>query len=264
MRLKSKDIPIFESIKDASNKPSSKLTHLWLATKIILVEAQAVAWHNDGVILHSPSPQQCADVVSRLTNETSHYWISLYSSSPDSTLALVSQIGQTGLNKMKICNTPLNDECMRQICQCIKKNQLNTLLFYNTSLNDKRMTILIEAVNKSPQLERLYFGKEGIGENISLIIKLLTVNVTLKRLTLFDCGITDALIKSLSNSLQDNETLNYIDLSGNSLTADGINNLIDVLMANYNIKELEADDKHRGTFLEHRKYVVIRNRLKFY
>ena len=171
-------------------------------------------WYSTGVRLHSPTPQDCVDVISQLVTDIQHDYISLHYSSPESTVLLLSQIQQTKIRELKIVGTSLDEQHMYCITQCLLNNQLKRLYLINTKLTSNLLSSLTAAVSITTSIERLELAYEEITEDdVGHISKLLTVNKTLQRLGLRNCGISDSGIQSLSSSLLHNDTLTELDLS---------------------------------------------------
>ena len=56
-------------------------------------------WSSTEVVLHSPTLQDCVDVISQLVTDIQHDSIDLLASSPESTVLLLSQIHQTKIRE---------------------------------------------------------------------------------------------------------------------------------------------------------------------
>ena len=226
-------------------------------------------WFSDGEVrLDSPTPQDCVDVISQLATDIQHDRISLHSSSPESTVLLLSQIHQTKIRKLEIYNTSLDEQHMYCITQCLLNNQLKRLYLINTKLTSNLLSSLTAAVSINTSLERLELVREEITEDdVGRISKLLTVNKTLQRLDLYNCGISDSGIQSLSSSLLHNNTLTELDLRrNNKFTSAGIQYLFHLLTTNNTIKRLYIDYKHRNSseqFKEYSQYTQIKDRVVF-
>ena len=236
----------------------------------ILGNTKRVYWYSNAVRLTSPSPQDCIDVISQLVIEIpdiqQHDTIYLYTSSPKSTLLLLSQIHQTEIRELWIAYTSLNEQHMYCITQCLLNNQLKRLHLYNTctELTSITLSSLTAAVSINTSLETLQLGSEEITEDdISHISELLTVNNTLQRLYLNKCGISDSGIQSLSSSILHNNTLNELDLCGNQFTSAGIQYLFHLLTTNNTIKRLVIDSKHKSSSEQLKEYTQIKDRLVF-
>ena len=220
-------------------------------------------WHRNGVVLNSPNPQDCVDVISQLAN-IQHYRIDLHSSSPESTVLLLSQIHQTKIRELLIFDTSLDEQHMYCITQCLLNNQLKRLFLWNTKLTSNLLASLTAAVSINTSLERVELWREEITEDdVGRISKLLTVNETLQRLDLNYCGISDSGIQSLSSSLLHNNTLTELDLCYNQFTSAGIQYLFHLLATNNTIKRLVIDSKHRSSSEQLKEYTQIKDRLVF-
>ena len=212
-------------------------------------------WHSNVVRLTSPTPQDCVDVISQLATDIQHDRISLYSSSPESTVLLLSQIQQTKIRELEIVDTSLDEQHMYCITQCLLNNQLKKLYLINTKLTSNLLSSLTAAVSINTSLEGLQLAYEEITEDdVGRISKLLTVNKTLQRLDLNYCGISDSGIQSLSSSLLHNNTLTVLNLSHNQFTSAGIQYLFHLLTTNNTIKQLYIDSEHRSSSEQLKEY----------
>ena len=222
-------------------------------------------WYSYGeVLLNSPTPQECVDVISQLATDIQHDRIYLRYSSPESTVLLLSQIHQTKIRELVIANTSLDEQHMYCITQCLLNNQLKRLYLYNTKLTSNLLSSLTAAVSINTSLERLELAYVEITEDdVSRISKLLTVNKTLQKLYLINCCISDSGVQSLSSSLLHNDTLTVLDLRHNQLTFAGIQYLFHLLTTNNTIKRLYIDYKHRSSSEQLEEYIQIKDRLDF-
>ena len=223
-------------------------------------------WSSNGlVVLYSPTPQDCVDVISQLATDIQLDFIRLNSSSPESTVLLLSQIHQTKIRELLIDSTSLDEQHMYCITQCLLNNQLKRLDLWNTKLTSNLLSSLTAAVSINTSLERLQLWDEEITEDdVGRISKLLTVNKTLQRLELRNCGISDSGIQSLSSSLLHNDTLTELDLRYNQFTSAGIQYLFHLLtITNNTIKRLYIDRKHRSSSEQLKEYTQIKDRLVF-
>ena len=223
-------------------------------------------WYSTGglVLLTSPTPQDCVDVISQLVTDIQHDYIRLLSSSPESTVLLLSQIHQTKIRELEIAHTSLDEQHMYCITQCLLNNQLKGLYLINTKLTSNLLSSLTAAVSINTSLEILQLVREEITEDdVGRISKLLTVNKTLQRLDLYNCGISDSVVQSLSSSLLHNDTLTELDLRHNQFTSAGIQYLFHLLTTNNTIKRLYIDYKHRSSSEQLKEYTQIKDRLVF-
>ena len=221
-------------------------------------------WSSTGVQLNSPTPQDCVDVISQLATDIKHHRIHLLSSSPESTVLLLSQIQQTKIRELVIADTSLDEQHMYCITQCLLNNQLKGLDLWNTKLTSNLLSSLTAAVSINTSLERLQLEREEITEDdVGRISKLLTVNKTLQWLDLNYCGISDSVVQSLSSSLLHNDTLTELNLRRNQFTSAGIQYLFHLLTTNNTIKRLYIDKKHESSSEQLNEYTQIKDRLVF-
>ena len=219
-------------------------------------------WYSTrGVRLISPTPQDCVDVISQLVTDIQLDYIRLLSSSPESTVLLLSQIHQTKIRELLIADTSLDEQHMYCITQCLLNNQLKRLYLWDTKLTSNLLSSLTAAVSINTSLERLELESEEITEDdVGRISKLLTVN---KTLYLINCGISDSGVQSLSSSLLHNDTLTELYLRWNQFTSAGIQYLFHLLTTNNTIKRLYIDYKHRSSSEQLKEYTQIKDRLVF-
>ena len=221
-------------------------------------------WSSTGVRLTSPTPQDCVDVISQLATDIQHDYIRLYTSSPESTVLLLSQIHHTKIRELLIADTSLDEQHMYCITQCLLNNQLKGLDLFNTKLTSNLLSSLTAAVSINTSLERLELESEEITEDdVGRISKSLTVNKTLQSLALINCGISDSVVVSLSSSLLHNNTLTELDLRRNQFTSAGIQYLFHLLTTNNTIKRLVIDYKHESSSKQLKEYTQIKDRLVF-
>ena len=99
-------------------------------------------------------------------------------------------------------------------------------------------------------------------EHICCLTHCLQVYNKLKELRLYNCNITDNVVKSLSNSLLHNNTLTQLHLNNNpQISSDGIQHLLHLLSNNKTIERLYIDSKHRSSTEQHKNYQQVKNRL---
>ena len=221
-------------------------------------------WESIEVQLDSPTPQECVDVISELASNIEYESVCLYSSSPESTVLLLSQIHQTKISKLWIAYTSLDEQHMYCITQCLLNNQLTELWLWDTKLTSNLLSSLTAAVSINTSLEILQLVNVEITEDDVSHISKLTVNKTLQRLDLINCGINDSGIQSLSSSLLHNNTLTELDLRRNQFTSAGIQYLFHLLTTNNTIERLFIDSKHRSSSEQLNEYTQIKDRLIFF
>ena len=223
-------------------------------------------WDRQSVDLRSPSPQLCVTVISDLIKElpnVQHDYIRLFSSSPDSTLVMLSQLYQIQTRRLMISDTQLNEEHIYCISRCVISNNLKELHLSNTKLTNNELKTLTDALEVNTSLEKLILWYVEITEgDVSRISKVLADNKTLQTLYLINCGITDDGVKLLSSSLLHNYTLTVLDLRSNPLmSSNSIHHLVQLLSLNKTIKTLYIDSKHKSSTEQYKNYEQIKHRL---
>ena len=143
-------------------------------------------WYSTYVHLFSPSPQQCTSVVSKLIDELPNVqrdWINLLSSSPDSTLLLLSQLHQTGTRQLYIYHTPLNDEHIYCLTHCLQV--YNKLVYLNNcNITDNVVKSLSNSLLHNNTLTELSLSNNPqiSSDGIQHLLHLLYNNKTIKEL----------------------------------------------------------------------------------
>ena len=147
-----------------------------------------MGWYSTHVELHSPSPQQCTSVVSKLIDElpnVQHCKIYLRHSSADSTLLLLSQLHQTGTRELNIYNTPLNDEHIYCLTHCLQVyNKLERLYLNNCNITDNVVKSLSNSLlhNNILTVLSLLNNPQISSDGIQHLLHLLYNNKTIKKL----------------------------------------------------------------------------------
>ena len=202
-------------------------------------KSKAIRWYDDGVQLTSPSLIQCQEVVSLLTYK--HKDIAINESSPDVVYDLLTLLVQNEKVKyLTIRDTQLTQDCISSLCNLLANNKsLLDLYFINCSIDDKAVADITNVLQ--------------------------THNNTLKGLTFNDNPrITSVSAQSLSELIINNSTLTALQITGTSISSDGILLIIQSLTINKSIKQLYLNMKHKDTCTEYHDYNIIKDRLIFY
>ena len=226
-------------------------------------------WNKDDVVIDSPSPQQCFEVVSNLImikEDIKHDTLRLFKSSPDSTLVLLSQLSLTGIRKLCIQHSLLNEDIICCISQCLINNQLEYLWFDSIHITSNELTVLTDAIKVNTSLKELCIVNQHVTKgDIDHIGEVLIVNETLASLELRCLDITDDEVKSLSNSLLHNSTLTELHLHSNEcISTDGVQHLLKMLSKNVTIKLMKIDYKHMSSCQQFENYSNIKDRINYY
>ena len=252
-------------------------------------------WDRSGsgsVTLRSPTPSQCITVIKELSNDTTQCEeIRLHSSSTDSTIILLSQLHNTNVKTLRICDTQLTMDTIQCLCNVINNNKLEFLYLHNTSLSTSGgVYLLTDAISTNTSLRELWlYGDRLTEDDMRNISQILTNNTTLQGLDLRYCNITDDGLIQLSNGLTHNNTLKELNINGNklitsttavcniinnsslthvdlwntSLPSDSIPQLLDTLSTNNTIKRLAINGQHKKRCQQHKNYQHIQHRLDF-
>ena len=198
-----------------------------------------VVWSQYGVILTSPSVDQCKEVISKLKEE--HKSIILSGSSSESTQVLIPTV--------------------------LERGTINYLAIYMHYFSLSRDDILSFSsqlsTNKSLTILRLTHGSMS-DDGVIALAQSLQYNKTLRELDLvYNPGITSACAQSLTELLLTNSTLRVLHLDHTSIDADGVMILMESLKTNNTLRTLMLDKQHEETCSTLPYYEHIKGRLGF-
>ena len=195
-------------------------------------------WSSDSVVLTSPSPVQCNEVISNINNNN-HKRIDLYSSSTNSTVSLLSstKLHTLNLRRLDIWGTPLTNDCIQYLCILLTNNKtIQELLIRSHSISDRGVTNICQALEHNSTLTSL-----GLYYNPL---------------------ITSTSGQALSHLLLNNSSLVELNLWSTSLSTESILLILQSLSNNNNIRELTLDYRHKETCINtYPNYHLIQHRV---
>uniref|UniRef100_A0A1X7T923 SH3 domain-containing protein n=1 Tax=Amphimedon queenslandica TaxID=400682 RepID=A0A1X7T923_AMPQE len=237
------DIPKIKEIKMRSNVERASLFLSLIKQDSVLLDQlrkkghgkpKAIRWYDDGVQLTSPSLIQCQEVVSLLTYK--HRDIVIKESSPDIVCDLLPVLLQNEkVEYLTIQDTQLTQDCISSLCNLLANNK-SLLDFYLTtcSVDDKAVADITNVLQ--------------------------THNNTLLGLVFFNNPhITSVSAQSLSELIINNSTLTRLQITGTSISSDGILIILQSLTINKSIK-LYLDMKDKDTCTTYHDYNIIKDR----
>uniref|UniRef100_A0A1X7TX13 SH3 domain-containing protein n=1 Tax=Amphimedon queenslandica TaxID=400682 RepID=A0A1X7TX13_AMPQE len=237
------DIPKIKEIKTKSNVERASLFLSLIKQDSVLLDQlrkkehgkpKAIRWYDDGVELTSPSLIQCQEVVSLLTYK--HMHIVINKSSPDVVCDLLPVLLQNEKVKhLRIQDTQLTKDCISSLCNLLANNKsLIDLPLSNCSIDDKAVADITNVLQ--------------------------THNNTLKGLAFVNNPrITSVSAQSVSELIINNSTLTRLQITGTSISSDGILQILESLTLNKNIK-LILDVEEKDTCTEYHDYSIIKDR----
>ncbi|XP_019857346.1 PREDICTED: uncharacterized protein LOC109585651 [Amphimedon queenslandica] len=240
------DIPKIKEIKTKSNVERASLFLSLIKQDSVLLDQlrkkehgkpKAIRWYDDGVELTSPSLIQCQEVVSLLTYK--HMHIVINKSSPDVVCDLLPVLLQNEKVKhLRIQDTQLTKDCISSLCNLLANNKsLIDLPLSNCSIDDKAVADITNVLQ--------------------------THNNTLKGLAFVNNPrITSVSAQSVSELIINNSTLTRLQITGTSISSDGILQILESLTLNKNIK-LILDVEEKDTCTEYHDYSIIKDRVIF-
>ena len=148
-----------------------------------------VQWKDDNsVILHSPNVLQSEDVMKKLKEQqTGKKWsINLsYSSSPESTAVIISNLNKCTVWRLDIQDTLLNSTCVSITSEILKTNKtIKTLALQSSSITGGIKQVSDSLFNNKT-LEKLVLSNvtDITDEDVTHLSTMLATNSTFKRTT---------------------------------------------------------------------------------
>ena len=202
----------------------------------ILGDTGSVYWYSESVVLYSPSPVQCNEVISNINNN--HKEIHLRSSSTNSTVSLLSstKLHTLNLRRLEIWFTPLTNDCIQYLCILLTNNKtIQELVINGDSISDRGVTNICQALEHNSRLTSL-----GLYDNPL---------------------ITSTSGQALSHLLLNNSSLVELNLWKTSLSTESILLILQSL-SNNNIRSLWLDKRHKETCINtYPNYHLIQDRV---
>ena len=275
--------------------------YIYILTLFITGHTGRVEWRDDieNVWLISPTIEQCEEVVSKLIKEQQtkgkrRWSINLRSSSPESTLVIISNLSKCAVWTLDIHSTPLDSICMSTLSaelQTTNKTMINLAVRYSSLTGGIKQ--ISDALFTNTTLKLLSLINITItDEDTSNLSTMLSINKTLDKLYLSNCNITDNGVRYICERLTKNQTLTVLDISYNpqitstststiaelinttksltelyldctSLNNDDIKTICTELIENTTIQKLYLSKQHEEYCMKLDSYQVIKDRLNF-
>ena len=199
----------------------------------------SVKRYSDWVILTSPSPVQCNEVISEIND---HERIRLNSSSTNSTISLLSstKLHTLNLRRLVIWYTPLTNDCIQYLCTLLSNNKtIQELEISLHSISDRGVTNICQALEHNSTLTSLVLYENPL--------------------------ITSTSGQALSHLLLNNSSLVKLDLRRNLLSTESILLILQSLMDNKKIRRLLLDERHKETCINtYPNYHLIQDRVDWW
>eukprot|EP00758_Cryptobia_borreli_P014934 Tbor_TRINITY_DN5973_c0_g6::TRINITY_DN5973_c0_g6_i1::g.18987::m.18987 len=172
------------------------------------------------------------------------------------------------LQNLILASTPINDECAKELAKAIACNTtLKELDIRNTEITNEGIMALADSLKDNNSVVRIRVTGEKykpyIIEHLARVLavnsQVFSLKAILPRLHDNDESITyvaikgdegvpfdDTSCKLLAFALKDNHTVTSIDLSGNNITATGLEYLADMLEDNNTIRSINLQNNKLG------------------
>ena len=206
-------------------------------------DTERVEWRDDdnGVLIISPTAQQCRNIVSRLIKEEQsgkEWHIELRSSSPENALIVISDLDKFSVRELCIDDTPLDSMCMSTLSR--KLTKVKKLMFKHFTLPAGGIKLVSNALITNTSLEALLLWHIPIThEDTTHLSDMLSYNTTLQTLDLSNCDITDSDVHNICKGLSKNQTLNILAFSNNLLiTSDSTSSIVHLINTTKSLETL--------------------------
>jgi hypothetical protein len=146
-----------------------------------------VKWVSYGIALTSPVVEDWEEVMKELTeeierNDIKHNWITLSNASLDITTLVMSQIHETKINILEICDSPLSRGSLTYLHSLNHNQQLQVLWLQNCNLSIDGLKGIIQSSRSNSSLKELDLYKTPLTSDvIGDIIKLLISNEAIEK-----------------------------------------------------------------------------------
>ncbi|XP_057199340.1 protein phosphatase 1 regulatory subunit 37 [Triplophysa rosa] len=148
-------------------------------------------------------------------------------------LSLSHLLKQSGcLWRLDACNMPMVDYAAQALSKALLTSRLTVLHLENTRLSGKPLFTLVGALKRNGALQELYLGENNFNgyQDSMQLGDLLKYNSTLKTLDLSNNSISDSGLEEICDGLRFQKTgLRTLTLSNNQITHHGMSHLQNVL-----------------------------------
>ena len=206
-------------------------------------DTERVEWRDDdnGVLMISPSAEQCRNIVSRLIKEEQpgkEWHIELRSSSPENALIIINDLDKFSVRELCIDSTSLDSRCMSTLST--KFTKVKKLMFKHFTLPAGGIKHVSDALITNTSLEALLLWHVPITyEDTTHLSNMLSFNTTLQTLDLSNCDITDNDVKNICKGLSKNQTVTILAFSNNlHITSNSTSSIIGLINTSKSLETL--------------------------
>ena len=172
----------------------------------------------------------------------------------------------TSLQLLNLSHCDLTNDCVKHLAVALEQNNsLKELDISHNEITYKGTICLLEALQQNKCLLRLNVSGLSLKGNGCTLMFLLKYTTTLQVLRLSYCGLTDKCVKYLHVGLGQNNSLKELDISHNSITAEGAIHIFESLQQNTCLLRLNVSGLLRGDsctqmdFLRHTTTIQLLN-----
>ena len=206
-------------------------------------KVEIVEWRDDdnGVLMISPTAEQCKNIVSRLIKEEQpgkEWHIELRSSSPENALIIISNLERFSVRELCIDDTPLDSMCMSILSKKLPK--VKKLMFKYFNLPASGIKQVSDALVTNTSLEALLMWYVPVtDEDTTHLSNMLTYNKTLQTLDLSNCDITDNGVETICKGLATNQTVSILSFTSNlHITSDSTSAIVSLIKGTKSLETL--------------------------
>ena len=178
--------------------------------------------------------------------QTGKKWsIYLWSSSPESTPVIISNLNKCTVWSLDINKTPLDSRCISLLSDILRINKtVKRIELWSSSLNGGIKEVC-QCLSYNTTLEKLLLcNVTGItDEDMPHLSSMLVSNTTLKELYLHNCHITNNGVQYICEGLTKNQTLTRLNIGGNfQITSISTSTIADLIQTTTSLEDLYLDN----------------------
>ena len=147
------------------------------------------------------------------------WWISLFSSHPESTAVILNNLNKCRVWGLNIDNSSLDRECVSILSEILKANKtIKTLVLLSSSLTGGIKQVSDSLVSNKTLEKLMLSNVTGITDedlNHLSTSNTLVQNTSLKELELYNCNITDKGLRYICEALNKSQNLTLLNIGGN-------------------------------------------------
>ncbi|XP_068920843.1 NACHT, LRR and PYD domains-containing protein 12-like [Petaurus breviceps papuanus] len=151
--------------------------------------------------------------------------------------------GNESLKYLDLSKNVINKKAMKFLCKALKNCKLEKLSLVSSELTPECYRDLFSALNGNESLKYLDLSKNVINKKAMKFLCKALKNCKLEKLRMSGCSLTAVCLQDLLLVISINESLKHLDLSDNSFGDEGIKLLCEALeMQNFKLQTLSVSE----------------------